>query len=46
MMIDLDNFGQVNDCHGHAAGDALLLESARRIQAALSPRSLVAAGRR
>ena len=42
MMIDLDNFKQVNDCHGHAAGDALLMECARRIQALVPPRSLVA----
>lgn len=30
-MIDLDNFKQVNDMHGHLAGDALLVELARRI---------------
>ncbi|MFU7528061.1 putative bifunctional diguanylate cyclase/phosphodiesterase [Qipengyuania sp. ASV99] len=30
-MIDLDNFKQVNDMHGHLAGDALLVELAHRI---------------
>ncbi|MFC0205429.1 putative bifunctional diguanylate cyclase/phosphodiesterase [Novosphingobium soli] len=41
MMIDLDNFKQVNDHHGHATGDALLCECARRISAALPEGALV-----
>ena len=31
MFIDLDNFKPLNDQHGHAAGDLLLVEAARRI---------------
>jgi diguanylate cyclase (GGDEF)-like protein len=42
LMIDLDNFKQVNDINGHAAGDAILRQSAKRITAALPAGSLVA----
>lgn len=31
MMLDLDNFKPLNDKHGHAVGDLLLVEVARRI---------------
>lgn len=42
IMFDLDNFKQVNDVHGHAAGDLMLHESARRIAGLLPAGSLVA----
>lgn len=32
VMIDLDGFKPANDCFGHAAGDAVLVEVARRLQ--------------
>ena len=35
IYCDIDGFKQVNDSHGHAVGDAVLVEVARRMRAAL-----------
>lgn len=41
LSIDLDGFKQVNDSHGHGAGDLLLIQVAQRIAAELTGEDLL-----
>jgi diguanylate cyclase (GGDEF)-like protein len=37
ILVDLDGFKPVNDVHGHAAGDLVLAETARRLSTVVDP---------
>ena len=41
-MVDLDNFKQINDVHGHRVGDEVLIEISKRIRTLLPEQSIVA----
>lgn len=42
MFMDLDNFKPINDIHGHAMGDKLLIEVAKRITSCMRQNDMVA----
>ena len=42
LIVDLDNFKEVNDSLGHRAGDLVLIELSRRLKSALGARGLLA----
>jgi diguanylate cyclase len=42
VLIGLDGFAEINDAHGHAVGDALLVEVANRLRAVLGDARMLA----
>lgn len=41
MMLDIDHFKEVNDTHGHAAGDAVLADVASRMRAVVREADII-----
>lgn len=42
LLIDLDYFKRANDIHGHATGDQVLIETARRLRSLTPPGTVIA----
>ena len=42
VSVDLDGFKEINDTEGHAVGDAVIIETARRLSAITRPGDVVA----
>ena len=41
LLVDLDKFKPINDAHGHDAGDAVLIETAKRLTLAMRDEDVV-----